>query len=108
MIETPGNADRTLTALDYKSNGDLKTASADLALVVGSAKRAEDFIANKQYALLWRDADLLFSSPRPMDTYENTYVLTPNVQRFTVAKVVTAIVPQLYKGLFLCRSADGA
>jgi hypothetical protein len=35
-----------------------------------------------------------------MSVYENTYVLEPNVQRFTVAKVVNAIVPQLYKGLF--------
>ena len=27
-------------------------------------------------------------------------VLEPNVQRFTVAKVVNSVVPQLYKGLF--------
>src|ERR1017187_266581 len=50
--------------------------------------------------LLWRDADLLYQSPRPMTVYENTYVLEPNVQRFTVAKVCNAVVPQLYKGLF--------
>jgi hypothetical protein len=49
---------------------------------------------------MWRDADLLFQSPRPMTVYENTYVLEPNVQRFTVAKVCNAVVPQLYKGLF--------
>ena len=35
-----------------------------------------------------------------MTVYENTYVLEPNVSRFTVAKVVNAVVPQLYKGLF--------
>ena len=35
-----------------------------------------------------------------MSVYENTYILEPNVQRFTVAKVVNSIVPQLYKGLF--------
>ena len=35
-----------------------------------------------------------------MTVYENTYVLEPNVQRFTVAKVCNAVVPQLYKGLF--------
>src|SRR5208282_744705 len=50
--------------------------------------------------LLWRDADLLFQAPRPMTVYENTYVLEPNVQRFTVAKIVNSVVPQLYKGLF--------
>jgi len=49
---------------------------------------------------LWRDADLLYQSPRPMTVYENTYILEPNVQRFTVAKVCNAVVPQLYKGLF--------
>ena len=35
-----------------------------------------------------------------MSVFENTYILEPNVQRFTVAKVVNAVVPQLYKGLF--------
>jgi len=32
-----------------------------------------------------------------MTVYENTYILEPNVQRFTVAKVCNAVVPQLYK-----------
>lgn len=35
-----------------------------------------------------------------MSVFENTYILEPNVQRFTVAKVVNSVVPQLYKGLF--------
>lgn len=42
----------------------------------------------------------MYQSPRPLTTYENTYVLEPNVQRFTVAKVANSVVPQLYKGLF--------
>ncbi len=46
------------------------------------------------------DADLLFQAPRPMTVYDNTYVLEPNIQRFTVAKIVNSVVPQLYKGLF--------
>ncbi len=85
---------------DYKVNGDLTNTAAEVALVVGAAGKAEAFIANKQYSLMWRDADLLFQSPRPMSVFENTYILEPNVQRFTVAKVVNSIVPQLYKGLF--------
>lgn len=100
MLESDGNPQRDLTAQDYKANGDLNNISAELALVTGAASRAEQFISNKQWNLLWRDADLLIQSPRPMTTYENTYVLEPNVQRFTVAKVVNAVVPQLYKGLF--------
>lgn len=100
MIEPEGNPGRDLTAQDYKANGELKSLDADLALVCGSATRAEAFISNKQWNLMWRDSDLLYQSPRPMSIYENTYILEPNVQRFTVAKVVNAIVPQLYKGLF--------
>lgn len=99
-IEADGPVTGTLQASDYTSSGELKDLLADLNLVVGSAKRAEQFIQDKQYSLLWRDSDILFQAPRPLEVYENTYQLTPNVQRFTVAKTVNAIVPQLYKGLF--------
>lgn len=99
-LESDGNPYRDLTMEDYNSEGELKTLEADLALVVGSASKSEQWIAQKQWALLWRDADLLYQSPRPMSVYENTYVLEPNVQRFTVAKVVNAVIPSLYKGLF--------
>jgi hypothetical protein len=95
-----GNQTRELTPMDYGVGGDLRTSDAEVALVVGAASKAESFISDKQYSLLWRDADLLYQSPRPMSVYENTYVLEPNVQRFTVAKVMNSIVPQLYKGLF--------
>jgi hypothetical protein len=98
--ETDGNESRSLTPLDYGKDGQLKTIDADLALVCGAARKSEQYIQNKQWNLLWRDADLLYQSPRPMSVYENTYILEPNVQRFTVAKVANAVVPQLYKGLF--------
>jgi len=95
-----GNPNRELTNEDFDASGDILTVGGDLALVVQSAIAAKAFISNKQWTLLWRDADLLYQSPRPMTVYENTYVLEPNVQRFTVAKVCNAVVPQLYKGLF--------
>ena len=95
-----GNPNAVLTGQDFKNDGTLKTIGGELALVVQSAAQAKAYIANRQWTLLWRDADLLYQSPRPMTVYENTYVLEPNVQRFTVAKVVNAVVPQLYKGLF--------
>jgi hypothetical protein len=98
--QADGNPNATLTGADFNQNGDLKTVAGQLALVVQSAANAKAYIANRQYTLLWRDADLLYQSPRPMTVYENTYVLEPNVQRFTVAKVCNAVVPQLYKGLF--------
>lgn len=100
LIEDGTNANRDLNPDDYTASGELKTLEADKQLVVGSAMKAEDYINNKQWSLMWRDADLLFQAPRPMTTYENTYILEPNVQRFTVAKICNAVVPQIYKGLF--------
>jgi hypothetical protein len=99
-IVPDGNPNATLTAENFTVDGELKAYSGDLALVVQSAALAKAYITNRQWTLLWRDADLLYQSPRPMTVYENTYVLEPNVQRFTVAKVCNAVVPQLYKGLF--------
>jgi len=99
LPETDGSQSRSLTPEDYGKGGQLKTTNADLSLVVGAARKSESYISNKQWNLLWRDADLLYQSPRPMSVYENTYILEPNVQRFTVAKVANAVVPQLYKGL---------
>ncbi len=100
LLEKDGNPHKVLEGPDFTSEGELKTAEDVTALVVGCAEKAENWIANRQWNLLWRDADLLFQAPRPMSVYEGTYVLEPNVQRFTVAKVVNSVVPQLYKGLF--------
>jgi hypothetical protein len=76
LIKPDGsNQNRELTEKDYKPSGELNNADAETALVVGSASKAEAFIANKQYALLWRDADLLYQSPRPLSVFENTYIL---------------------------------
>ena len=101
MVTRDGDPNGNLTSRDFKNNttGDLPL-NKELTLVCRSAELAKAFIQNRQWTLLWRDADMLFQSPRPMTVYENTYVLEPNVQRFTVAKVCNAVVPQLYKGLF--------
>src|ERR1035437_1963547 len=104
LLHADGNPHQAITAESFTPSGDIKNVddglSVELALVVQSAQAARDFLLNKQWNLLWRDADLLFQAPRPMTAYENTYVLEPNVQRFTVAKIVNSVVPQLYKGLF--------
>lgn len=71
------NTARELRPEDYKKDGTLTNVGAEVALVVGSAESAEHFISSRQYSLLWRDADLLFQSPRPMSVYENTYILEP-------------------------------
>ena len=98
-IVADGNPGAPLPVQAFGKDGDLPI-DLELSLVVQSAQMAKNFLGNRQWTLLYRDADLLFQSPRPMEVYENTYVLAPNVQRFTVAKVCNAVVPQLYKGLF--------
>jgi hypothetical protein len=100
LLQHDGNEHKVLEGTDFTSSGELKTREDTTALVVGFAEKSETWIASKQWNLMWRDADLLFQAPRPMSVVENTYVLEPNVQRFTVAKVVNSVVPQLYKGLF--------
>lgn len=59
LIETDAsNTHADLKPEDYKNNGQLKNADAEVTLVTGSASRAEQYIQDKQYSLLWRDADL--------------------------------------------------
>ena len=70
--QSDGNPNATLTGADFKQDGETKSKSVDLTLVVQSAALAKAYIANRQWTLLWRDADLLFQSPRPMTVYENT------------------------------------
>lgn len=50
MAQLPidGNPNRALTQQDYKATGELKSVSAEVALVNGCAVAAEQFISNKQ------------------------------------------------------------
>lgn len=99
-IDPIDNPQKVLTGTDFTSQGETKTDGDDLALVVGCAELDEGWISSKQWSVLWSESDLLFQSPRPLELYGGTYVMAPNVQRFTVAKVCNSVVPQLYKGLF--------
>ena len=100
LLSQDDNPHKVLVAEDFTSAGETKTIGDDLALVVGCAVIDEAWIQSKQWNLMWRDSDILFQAPRPLTVFENTYIAEPNVQRFTVAKVVNSVVPQLYKGLF--------
>jgi len=71
-ITSEGPVTGTLNPSDYGKGSDLKTSNAELNLVVGAATRSIQFVNDRQWNLLWRDADLLFQSPRPMSVYENT------------------------------------
>ena len=100
LLVQDGNPNKVLVADDFTASGETKTDGDSLALVVGCAVIDESWLQSKSWSLMWRDSDLLFQAPRPLSVFENSYVLEPNVQRFTVAKVVNSVVPQLYKGLF--------
>ena len=100
LLKQDGNPNAVLDAGNFTPSGETKSIADDLALVVGCAIAAESWIQSKQWSTMWRDSDLLFQAPRPLTVFENSYVLEPNVQRFTVAKVVNSVVPQLFKGLF--------
>jgi len=100
-ILTPdGLTSRTLSREDYNADGTLRDKASELSLVVQSAEIAANWIGSNDWALMWRDADILYQAPRPMEIYENTYIPAPNAQRFTVGKVVNSITPTLAKGLF--------
>lgn len=100
LLQPDDNPNKVLDANNFTAQGETKTIGDDLALVVGCATKDEAWLNSKQYNLYLRDCDILFQSPRPLTVFEGTYVMEPNVQRFTVAKVVNSVVPQLYRGLF--------
>src|ERR1039458_6956264 len=103
QLVADGNPNATLTGENYNKSGEIKEVKGDLSAhlgtVVQSAQAARDFLLNKQWNLLWRDAELLFQEPRPMSVYENTWALEPKVVGFPVAKICTSVVPQFSKGL---------
>jgi hypothetical protein len=101
QLEADGTESYKITADDFGENGELKTKQAELALVLQSFQVASEWPANKQWTLLWRDADILYAAPRPQNLIEGSGVTEPNVVRWTVAKVVQSIVPKIHKGLFL-------
>jgi hypothetical protein len=73
-VTRDGDPNGSLLPQDFKSNktGDLPI-DKELTLVCRSAELAKAYIQNRQWVLLWRDADILFQSPRPMSVYENTF-----------------------------------
>jgi hypothetical protein len=89
-----------LTASDFKTDGTPETVNGDVAQVVYFVREADSEVNKNLWKSGWKESDLLYQSPQPFSTYNNAYVLEPNVRRFTIAKDVNSIVPQFYKGLF--------
>jgi hypothetical protein len=99
-LQPDGLRTHQLTREDYSADGVLIDRQAELSLVVKSAEIAANWIGDSDWGLLWRDCDVLYQAPRPLEAYENTYILAPNVQRFTIGKICNAVTPNMSKGLF--------
>lgn len=72
---------------------------AILKIVVQDAQTCDAWIG-KAWASVWREADILYQSLRTAAGFEGSQVAAPNISRFTVARLVNALVPALMKALF--------
>lgn len=99
-LPTDGSTSIQLQRDDFDATGKLLSTEAELAMVVQSAQIAEAWIADNVWKMYWRDAIVLYNNPRPLEVFENTYMLAPNVQRWTIATTVNAVIPALKKGMF--------
>ncbi|HEV1286530.1 MAG TPA: hypothetical protein VNU44_14510 [Bryobacteraceae bacterium] len=72
---------------------------AELDIVVQDAIRCDAWIGTA-WAALWRESDILYQALRYTSGFEGSQVAAPNISRFTVAKLVNAVVPQIMKALF--------
>ena len=87
------------TVADFNVEGSGNTVSASVSQVVQFVVEADAFVEKNLWKSGWKESDMLYQSPQPFTTYNNAYILEPNVRRFVIAKDVNSIVPQFYKGL---------
>lgn len=76
------------------------TDSAAIKLITQDTAKAEQWLDQKQWAMHWRETDILYQSPRVLTSWENATTTRSNVSRFTVAKHVNALVPMMKSGIF--------
>ena len=76
------------------------TDDAAVALTIQDARKARTFLDNKQWNLHWREADVLYQSPRTNQAFEGSTVARANISQFTVAKHVNSLVPAMKSGIF--------
>jgi hypothetical protein len=76
------------------------TDDAAVQLTIQDAQKARVYLDQKQWNLHWREADVLFQSPRTNSSFEGSTVARANISRFTVAKHVNSLVPSIKSGIF--------
>lgn len=76
------------------------TDDGAVQLVIQDMERAKTYLDQKQWNLHWREADVLYQSPRTNQSFEGSTVARANISRFTVAKHVNSLVPAMKSGIF--------
>ncbi|HET6220188.1 MAG TPA: hypothetical protein VFE27_24380 [Acidobacteriaceae bacterium] len=76
------------------------TDDGAVQLVIQDMQRAKTYLDQKQWNLHWREADVLYQSPRTNQSFEGSTVARANISRFTVAKHVNSLVPAMKSGIF--------
>jgi hypothetical protein len=99
-IDPTGEIQRDEVVLQGPTLAPRYTDEGVAKLVKGDFARAREFQQQKQWALHWTEADVLYQSPRGSSNFENSVVTRANVSRFTVAKHVNSLAPAIESGLF--------
>jgi hypothetical protein len=76
------------------------TDEAIIALVTEDADKAQAYLDEKQWGLHWKEADVLYQSPRTAREFEGSVVSRANIARFKVAQTVQQLVPGCQSGIF--------
>jgi len=76
------------------------TDDAAVQLTIQDLQRSKTYLDQKQWNLHWREADVLYQSPRTNQSFEGSTVARANISRFTVAKHVNSLVPAMKSGIF--------
>jgi hypothetical protein len=76
------------------------TDDAAVQLTIQDYERGRTYIDQKQWALHWRECDVLYQSPRTYSTFEGSTVTRANIPKFTVATHVNSLVPGMKSGIF--------
>jgi hypothetical protein len=76
------------------------TDQAVLSIVVQDFNRANTWLNDRRWPLMWTETDLLYQSPRSLSVFEGSAVTRANVSRFTVAKQVNSLAPAISGAIF--------
>jgi hypothetical protein len=74
--------------------------SAALKITLQDFEKSEQWLASKQWALRWKEAQLRYEPLREYATWENTTVPRSNLNVYTVAQITQSIMSKVMEGLF--------